>query len=183
MKPRTTSACSGFNPSADLSTPSCIPWHATSSPRPRVRPAVVRADDRAHVPGVLAAELRAAMAADVVERAHGAVVVAHHQHRRRVDRQREEVARIRNLEREAGEQPAAVPDPAASPPRTARRSGRTRAACRGRRAACRGARRGRSRARCGVRTCRAPGDRDARAQPRIALRSGSYSGRVWRTAG
>ena len=47
----------------------------------RVRPAVIRADDRAQMPGVLAAELGAAVAADVVERAHGAVVAADHQRR------------------------------------------------------------------------------------------------------
>ena len=29
---RTTSTCSGVNPSFDLSMPSCMPWHAISSP-------------------------------------------------------------------------------------------------------------------------------------------------------
>ena len=32
MKPAHDSACNGRRPSADLSTPSCIPWHNISSP-------------------------------------------------------------------------------------------------------------------------------------------------------
>ena len=107
---------------------------------PRIRPAVIRTDDRAHVSGFRAAELRAAMAADVVERAHAAV-------RRRGSPAPAMLSTVSvrkspgfgNLERESGEQPAAVPDRVALRPRRARRRGRTRAACRGRRGAWRGA--------------------------------------------
>ena len=62
------------------------------------------------MPGFLATELRTAMAAHVVERAHAAVIVAEHQYRRSIDRDRQEIPRVRNLEFEPGEQPAAEPD-------------------------------------------------------------------------
>jgi hypothetical protein len=76
---------------------------------PRIRPAVIRAHDRAHVTGVGAAQERAAVAAHVVKRADRARVVAHHQHRGAADGEGEVIARIRNLDREPGEQPPRVP--------------------------------------------------------------------------
>ena len=50
------------------------------------------------------------MAADVVERAHNAIVATDHEHGRRVHREREEIAGIRDLEREPREDPALPPD-------------------------------------------------------------------------
>ncbi len=50
------------------------------------------------------------MAAHVVEGAHDSIVAADHEHRRRTDRERQEVTGIRNLESEAGEEPALMPD-------------------------------------------------------------------------
>ena len=105
-----TSACTGLRPSCDLSTPSCMPVQARRSPCREYVQLWYGTDDRAHMPGLLAAQLRAAVAAHVVERAHAALIVANHQHRRSVDGQRQEIAGFRNLELESGEQPAAVPD-------------------------------------------------------------------------
>ena len=153
---------------------------------PRVGPAVIRADDRADMSGLGTAEQGPAVPADVVERAHGARVVAHDQDRRRIDGQRDEVAGIRDLERESGEQPAAVPDRARVPARRARRNDRKCAACRGRRAAWRGGHRVRESGRAWSlpwNTEKGQAYRDASPAARIALRSGSYNGRVWRTAG
>ena len=76
----------------------------------RVGPAVIRANDRADMAGIGAAELRAAVATNVVERAHLALVVAYHQHRSGIDGEGQEVAGFGHLEGKPGEQPAVVPD-------------------------------------------------------------------------
>src|SRR5262245_39820005 len=75
-----------------------------------VGPLVVRADDAAAGAAAGRDELRAAMAADVVQRPDGSVLAADHDDRVGIDLEREPVAGVAQLAGMPGEQPALAPN-------------------------------------------------------------------------